>query len=34
MIRRNVDIAEARRLLEAAGGFVRPVAGDPPSVKR
>lgn len=34
MIRRKVDVAEARRLLETAGGFVRPVAGDPPSVKR
>ncbi|HEV8511481.1 MAG TPA: N-acetylmuramic acid 6-phosphate etherase [Gemmatimonadales bacterium] len=32
MVRRGVDAAEARRLLEAAGGFVRPVTGDPPRV--
>jgi len=34
MARRKVDVAEARRLLEAAGGFVRPVVGDPPQVTR
>ena len=34
MARRKVDSAEARRLLEAAGGFVRPVVGDPPAVTR
>ncbi|HUC40437.1 MAG TPA: N-acetylmuramic acid 6-phosphate etherase [Gemmatimonadales bacterium] len=34
MARRKVDVAEARRLLEAAGGFVRPVVGDPPKVTR
>ena len=34
MARRKVDSAEARRLLEAAGGFVRPVVGDPPAVRR
>ena len=34
MARRKVDAAEARRLLEAAGGFVRPVVGDPPVVSR
>jgi N-acetylmuramic acid 6-phosphate etherase len=34
MVRRNVDAVEAKRLLEAAGGFVRPVAGDPPPVQR
>lgn len=34
MARRKVDAAEARRLLEAAGGFVRPVVGDPPAVTR
>src|SRR3989442_1701429 len=32
MVRRAVDAAEARRLLDAAGGFVRPVVGDPPPV--
>jgi len=32
MARRKVDAAEARRLLEAADGFVRPVVGDPPPV--
>ena len=32
MVRRGVDAAEARRLLDAAGGFVRPVVGDPPPV--
>lgn len=34
MARRKVDAAAARRLLEAAGGFVRPVVGDPPKVTR
>jgi N-acetylmuramic acid 6-phosphate (MurNAc-6-P) etherase len=34
MARRGVDAAEARRLLEAANGFVRPVVGDPPAVKQ
>jgi N-acetylmuramic acid 6-phosphate etherase len=34
MARRKVGVAEARRLLEAAGGFVRPVVGDPPKVTR
>jgi len=34
MVRRKVDANEARKLLEAAGGFVRPVAGDPPAVQR
>ena len=34
MARRKVDAAEASRLLEAAGGFVRPVVGDPPPVRR
>lgn len=33
MVRKRVDAAEARRLLEAAGGFVRPVVGDPPPVR-
>jgi len=32
MVRRGVGAAEARRLLEAANGFVRPVVGDPPAV--
>jgi N-acetylmuramic acid 6-phosphate etherase len=32
MVRRGVEAAEARRLLEAAAGFVRPVVGDPPAV--
>jgi len=32
MVRRGVDAAEARRLLEAARGLVRPVVGDPPPV--
>jgi N-acetylmuramic acid 6-phosphate etherase len=32
MARRKVDAAEARRLLEVADGFVRPVVGDPPPV--
>jgi N-acetylmuramic acid 6-phosphate etherase len=34
MVGRKVDAAEARALLEAAGGFVRPVVGDPPTVSR
>ncbi len=34
MARRKVDAAEARRLLETADGFVRPVVGDPPPVGR
>src|SRR5881409_913048 len=34
MARRKVDASEARKLLDAAGGFVRPVAGDPPAVAR
>jgi len=34
MSRRKVSAAEAGRLLEAAGGFVRPVVGDPPPVRR
>ena len=34
MARRKVDAAEARRLLEKADGFVRPVVGDPPPVGR
>src|SRR5881396_3063726 len=34
MARRKVSAAEAGRLLEAAGGFVRPVVGDPPPVRR
>jgi N-acetylmuramic acid 6-phosphate etherase len=32
MARRKVDAAEGQRLLEAAGGFVRAVVGDPPAV--
>jgi N-acetylmuramic acid 6-phosphate etherase len=34
MARRGVDAAEARRLLEDANGFVRPVVGDPPAVQQ
>lgn len=34
MIRKQVDAPEARRLLAAADGFVRPVVGDPPPVSR
>jgi len=34
MARRKVDASEARRLLESANGFVRPVVGDPPPVRR
>jgi N-acetylmuramic acid 6-phosphate etherase len=33
MVRRGVDQDEGRRLLDAAGGFVRPAAGDPPPVQ-
>lgn len=33
MVRKRVDLNEARRMLEAAGGFVRPVAGEPPTVR-
>ena len=32
MVRRGVARDEARRLLDAAAGFVRPAAGDPPPV--
>jgi len=32
MLRKSVDAKQARKLLDAAGGFVRPVAGDPPRV--
>ena len=34
MARRKVDASEARRLLESANGFVRPVVGDPPPERR
>lgn len=34
MIRKQVDAAEARRMLAVAGEFVRPVVGDPPPVRR
>jgi N-acetylmuramic acid 6-phosphate etherase len=33
MVRKRVDKNEAKRMLEGAGGFVRPVIGDPPAVK-
>jgi N-acetylmuramic acid 6-phosphate etherase len=33
MVRKRVDAAEAKRLLESAAGFVRPVVGDPPRVR-
>jgi len=33
MVRKRVDLNDARRLLETAGGFVRPVVGDPPTVR-
>ena len=33
MVRKRADKNEAKRLLEGAGGFVRPVIGDPPAVK-
>lgn len=33
MARRGVDRSEAQRLLDQAGGFVRPVVGDPPAVR-
>jgi N-acetylmuramic acid 6-phosphate etherase len=32
MARRNVDAADARRLLTEAGGVIRRVVGDPPPV--
>jgi len=32
MVRRNVDLAAAHRLLEDAGGVIRHVIGDPPPV--
>ena len=34
MVRRKVSVEEARKLLTDAGGFVRPVVGDPPAVAR
>ena len=34
MLRNRVDTETARKQLEKAGGFVRPVAGDPPAVQR
>ncbi len=34
MLRNRVDAETARKQLERAGGFVRPVAGDPPAVQR
>jgi N-acetylmuramic acid 6-phosphate etherase len=34
MVRRKVGIDAARTLLEQAGGFIRPVVGDPPAVPR
>jgi len=33
MVRKRADKNEAKRMLEGAGGFVRPVIGDPPGVK-
>ena len=33
MVRKRADKNEAKRMLEGAGGFVRPVIGDPPAVK-
>jgi N-acetylmuramic acid 6-phosphate etherase len=33
MVRKRVDLNEARRMLEGAGGFIRPVVGDPPAVR-
>jgi N-acetylmuramic acid 6-phosphate etherase len=33
MVRKRVDLNEARRMLEGTGGFVRPVVGDPPAVR-
>jgi N-acetylmuramic acid 6-phosphate etherase len=32
MVRRKVHVEDARKLLSDAGGFVRPVVGDPPKV--
>jgi len=34
MLRNRVDAETARKQLEKAGGFVRPVVGDPPAVTR
>jgi len=34
MLKTRVDVETARKQLEKAGGFVRPVVGDPPAVKR
>ena len=31
MVRKGVDAGQAKQLLEKAGGFVRPVVGDPPA---
>mgnify|MGYP001310869263 CR=1 FL=1 len=33
MVRKRADKNEAKRMLGGAGGFVRPVIGDPPAVK-
>lgn len=33
MVRKRVDLNEAKRMLESAGGFIRPVVGDPPAVR-
>ena len=33
MVRKRADKNEAKKMLEGAGGFVRPVIGDPPPVK-
>ena len=34
MVRRKIGADAARKLLNEAGGFVRPVVGDPPAVTR
>src|SRR6266487_3800016 len=34
MLKTRVDVETARKQLEKAGGFVRPVVGDPPAVQR
>jgi N-acetylmuramic acid 6-phosphate etherase len=34
MLKTRVDADTARKQLEKSGGFVRPVAGDPPAVQR
>ncbi len=34
MLKTRVDAETARKQLEKAGGFVRPVVGDPPAVQR